>query len=130
MVPNCGLSMASNSTRRGRLMIVPTLSGSVVSIQTLKDHSFCTEGPRLFNALPRVIRDFTGTKEAFKRSLDVFLRQLPDQPPGPGGDIPMAMDEHGRPSNSIRSWVRALSLQDWVPRYHLIGEGQTRSLQD
>ena len=92
------------------------MSGSVSSIQTLKDQSFNTEGPRLFNALPRALRDIVGSTEMFKRNLDVFLKLLPDQPPGPGGDIPSALDVHGRPSNSIRSWVRALSFEDWIPK--------------
>ena len=38
-------------------------------------------GPRLFNALPRQIRDTTRcSKSSFKNKLDQFLKDVPDQP--------------------------------------------------
>ena len=39
------------------------------------------EGPKLFNALPKFIRNLTScTKETFKHHLDQFLNTLPDEP--------------------------------------------------
>ena len=39
------------------------------------------EGPRLFNTLPRYLRDLTHcSKEVFKKQLDHFLATLPDEP--------------------------------------------------
>ena len=39
------------------------------------------EGPRLFNALPKSLRNLTNcTKQTFKQHLDQFLKTLPDEP--------------------------------------------------
>ena len=40
-------------------------------------------GPRLFNALPRFIKE-SSTLDSFKAVLDDFLMTLPDTPPTPG----------------------------------------------
>ena len=38
-------------------------------------------GPRLFNQLPKYLRNVTGVKaDTFKKKLDRYLTQLPDQP--------------------------------------------------
>uniref|UniRef100_A0A7M5V1G6 Uncharacterized protein n=1 Tax=Clytia hemisphaerica TaxID=252671 RepID=A0A7M5V1G6_9CNID len=43
--------------------------------------SLSQEGPRLFNTLPRPIRDLTNCpKEVFKKHLDTFLKTVPDEP--------------------------------------------------
>ena len=38
-------------------------------------------GPRLFNALPSNLRDFTGSLDKFKNMLDTYLKSVPDKPP-------------------------------------------------
>ena len=54
-------------------------------IKTLLYSSLSQSGPRLFNVLPRHIRDTTGCPVTkFKRELDKFLQKLPDEPPVPG----------------------------------------------
>ena len=42
-------------------------------------------GPKLFNSLPKEVREITGCQaERFKSALDRFLSTLPDEPPVPG----------------------------------------------
>ncbi|KAK3869223.1 hypothetical protein Pcinc_025452 [Petrolisthes cinctipes] len=47
--------------------------------------SFTFTGTRLFNSVPREIRNLTGiTPDSFKNKLDKWLATVPDQPPTPG----------------------------------------------
>ncbi|MPC12066.1 hypothetical protein E2C01_004744 [Portunus trituberculatus] len=47
--------------------------------------SLLHSGPRLFNALPKNVRDTTGCPVSrFKKALDHFLQTLSDEPPVPG----------------------------------------------
>ena len=114
LVPNCGVSAAPDSLRRVRLAAVPPLTGSNRAIRSLKEKSFHTEGPRLLNSLPRCLRDNVLTLPTFKYNLDLFLSELSDMPSGEAGQIPGPLNDIGQPSNSVRYWVRALSLSDWL----------------
>ena len=67
--------------RRGRLCVLPVVDRtSPASTQTLLEHSLPINGPRIFNALPRNLRDFDGSLETFKSKLDCYLQSVPDQP--------------------------------------------------
>ena len=55
-------------------------------IQSCKDNNFFVNGPRLFNCLPRDIRECRENQDIFKRRLDNFLRNVPDQPSGHGNE--------------------------------------------
>ena len=53
--------------------------------RTLLANSLSYEGPRIFNVLPREVRDMSGCPvETFKAGLDKFLWTVPDEPPVPG----------------------------------------------
>ena len=99
-VPNCGLNFANND-RRGRECSIPPLKGSK-SVRNLRDQSFQVRGPRLFNALPRNIRNTTKVPvEEFKEKLDNFLSLLPDKPKV-GDLVPNVCDQvNVKPSNSV-----------------------------
>ena len=45
---------------------------------------FLIRGPKLFNVLPRHLRDYNGRVGTFKYTLDKFLTKIPDQPTCPG----------------------------------------------
>ena len=54
-------------------------------MQNLREASLPVRGQRLFNTLPQEVRNLTGcTVEHFKRSLDKYLRDIPDEPQIPG----------------------------------------------
>ena len=56
-------------------------SESSARVKTLQHHSISRKGARLFNHLPKHLRNTTNVKlEVFKRELDKFLSTLPDQP--------------------------------------------------
>jgi len=71
------------SDRRGRVCKIPTVSNSKCpsTVRNAREASLAFRGPSLFNALPKSIRNVTGVSvNSFKRKLDHFLAQLPDQP--------------------------------------------------
>ena len=100
LVQNCGVYSIQNE-RRGRECIIPALKGSPAT-RNMRDQSFQVRGPRLFNCLPRVIRNSTKISvDDFKIKLDQFLTKLPDQPKI-GDLVPNVCDQLSmKPSNSI-----------------------------
>ena len=103
LVPNPGVVESKENEYIGRRCQLSELNHrSRMSIQTLKDNSFLTNGPKLFNSLPKGLRNMKKcTEEEFKEQLDLYLQQVPDQPKI-DGLIPWGQDLEGKPSNSIQ----------------------------
>ena len=79
-VPNCGLNWTKTEERRGRMCEVPKLKGGSV-VQKLRRQSFQMSGPKLWNALPRNLRNINNCSlDQFKEVLDCFLSKVPDEP--------------------------------------------------
>ena len=79
--PNCGVEVAPENARIGRKCKIPQLvQNGRKAIQTLREQSFQIDGARLFNCLPKKIRDIKKDQEMFKFELDNFLSSIPDQP--------------------------------------------------
>ena len=69
------------SVRGDLLCRVPAISsGSTAKLRNMIEHSFAIRGPKLYNALPPELRNFDGTKQAFKLKLDKILRFIQDKP--------------------------------------------------
>ena len=112
--PNIGLTSLPPTLRRGRMLTVPSIHGSRVHIKTLRETWLMTEGPRLFNSLPRAIRDLNVSIETFKAHLDNFLSTIQDIPYGNSSETPDASCLRNYPSNSIRHWTQLLNTKDWT----------------
>jgi hypothetical protein len=112
LVPNCGLSECPPSARRGRLLKLPQLGPKNGRYRTLKEHSYQTRAPRIWNSLPIQVRNSNTTLEDFKMVLDQFLMSVPDQPKV-SGLTPGAMNMDGNNCNSIAAWIRLLGLHKW-----------------
>ena len=92
----------NTSDRRGTLALVPTLSRTCKpKIQSLYDSSFAVFAPRLWNSLPKRIRD-EETFEKFKAALTQHCLAYPDQPPITGASS----------SNSLLHWTGFLARQE------------------
>ena len=67
------------SSRRGRtIYIKPLKTGRYAN---LRFNSLPFNGARLFNSLPKFLRNqINCNKDCFKSRLDIFLKQIPDQP--------------------------------------------------
>ena len=67
--------------RRGLCVKVPPVSTSAkAKFKTLYDNSFVVLAPRLFNSLPKSVRDMD-TFSKFKAALTRHLISIPDEPP-------------------------------------------------
>ena len=79
-VPNCGIELAKENKRLGRRCAIPALQkNGRKAIQTLREQTLQIEGARLFNCLPKKLRDIH-LMEDFKEQLDQWLATVPDQP--------------------------------------------------
>ena len=68
-----------NSNRRGRLCVSSHVG--IGHLGTLVYHSFRFRGIRLFNAMPKHIRNISGcSAPSFKYQLDKLLNTIPDIP--------------------------------------------------
>ena len=82
-----GYSLNSlQNPRRGRLVAVADYpSQAPSSVKRAREASLSVQGARLFNIIPRHLRDIsTGTVDQFKAELDSWLSTVPDQPTIPG----------------------------------------------
>ena len=86
LVPNlsgCSKITSKETLRSGRLCNIPSSLKSNVSnkLQSVRDSSFCVNGPNLFNALPSHIRNMTNVGlSTFKAELDRYLTTVADEP--------------------------------------------------
>ena len=90
--------------------------------KTLKEATIKFEGPKVFNSLPKHLRDFKGTLDNFKNILDKFLENIPDQPNGYRGMIPTIVDNDCKPTNKLKDWIAHLNLKDWTPPHLVAAE--------
>ena len=89
------------SDRRGILALVPTLSRNCKQkIQSIYDSSFAVFAPRLWNSLPKRVRDEESFGK-FKAALTRHCLAFPDQPPITGASS----------SNSLLHWTGHLAGQ-------------------
>ena len=86
LVPECVDLKRRNRGRNGRSIKLPLLNRNATArVNTVREGSFFVRSVKLFNALPRSIRDLSGCSiEKFKGRLDRFLLELPDAPLIPG----------------------------------------------
>ena len=106
---NCGLNFTYNQN------IGHTIETCNVQkfAQTKRTQSFQYVGPRLFNTLPRYLRDKLDVSlDTWKSELDNLLERIPDNPHTPD-TIPGLCDHYtAGPTNSLIYWLPFLGLND------------------
>ena len=97
LVPNINDGVKSKQhPRLGRKCIIPPQKKST-SLDKIQDSSFTMHALKLFNALPRNIRDMTNVPlDKFKKALDLHLRKIPDEP-----QLPHYTIRRRAPTNSL-----------------------------
>ena len=108
IVHNPGLEFkkeGQTQSRHGITCIVPKCTSK------LREHSFLVRGPKLFNSLPKDIREFTfdnGIQQQqaidnFKKRLDEYLALIPDEPSSRSDytKYMTGINMHGEVTNSI-----------------------------
>ena len=105
LVPKCIDLKRRNGGRNGRSFRLPLLCRTASTrLKTIRDGSFFVQSVKLFNSLPRNIRDLKGCSvDAFKNELDKFLLKLPDAPLIPGYTASSLVG-----SNSVVDWCNWL----------------------
>ena len=77
--PNCGVEVALENARIGRKCKIPHLvQNGRQAIQTLRESSFQINGARLFNCIPKNVREIRQCQDEFKEALDNYLSTIPD----------------------------------------------------
>ena len=96
------------------LISIPKLSGKVSAIRTIRERTVSIHGVRIFNSMPRIIRDFNGDFSGFKSLVDIYLMDIPDCPIL-DGYISHNLDRDNKPSNSLIDWNANLNNVNWTP---------------
>ena len=98
------------SERRGTTVCVPPMAaGCPAAVRRAKEASLQVKGARLFNLLPKNLRDMKGvTLDTFKANLDRWLSAIPDQPTTAGR-------QRAALSNSLLDQVWLLTTKDFYP---------------
>jgi hypothetical protein len=83
LVPNVNNKIqGKDHIRLGRMC---TINYHNTTTQKFREGSLTINGPKLFNSLPKNVRDLKGVSvEKFKRALDSHLKKIQDQPQIPG----------------------------------------------
>ena len=114
IVPDCGIKVRNNQESRfGRSCELPKISNKATQhVISLREQSFQVHGPRLFNSLPKSLRNITKCEiKHFKEKLDQFLTHIPDQPLI-GDLIPPPISQiTGKHSNSLIDQIRDFLLR-------------------
>ena len=110
LVPNVNSKIQSrNHIRLGRLC---TTEHHNAKVRKVREGSFTISGPRLFNSLPKHVRNLRGTSvEKFKNTLDAYLRLIPDEP-----QIPGYTESRRADSNEVPEMQKKMSCIYWSPR--------------
>ena len=67
--------------RLGIMCVPPKVDIRSGRLSTIRYHSLSVVGPRLYNSLPRYLRNLNDvTTETLKNRLDKFLKSVPDKP--------------------------------------------------
>ena len=79
LVPDTNITLSNDENSRvGRMCKVPALKPKE---RKKRENSFQIAGPKLFNCLPKSIRNLKNIGvEEFKENLDLFLSTVPDEP--------------------------------------------------
>ena len=113
MVPNINI-LTKNELRYGLKDEIPKLSGSVSSVRSIRERTINVAGARMYNSMPKVIREYAGDLKGFKILLDQYLSEIPDCPII-DGYISHNLDEKSKPSNSLIHWNNNLNNINWTP---------------
>ena len=107
LAPNCGVHLTVANERLGRKVKIPSLiPGGRQAIQSMREQSFQIHGARLFNCLPKKIRNIRIYQEDFKEALDRYIEKIPDQP-RMNTLVPTATHRvTGKQSNSLIAWIQ------------------------
>ena len=106
-VQNCGITWTNTNNSGTTITEINTYK----YFQTQRENSFHYAAPRLFNRLPRVLRDDRqSTIEEWKIKLDKILSIIPDEPAVSDLTPGLCDQNTSKPTNSLYFWLSHLDL--------------------
>ena len=106
-VPNCGLEW-DQTEDKGRTVKLRPLKKIAAK---LREASFQESGPKLFNNIPKSIRNLTnGDVDKFKETLEKISSKVPDEPKV-DGLTPAAMTDRAEHSNSLLQQIKGSRMR-------------------
>ena len=97
-------------------------------VKVLRDRTLLVEGVCLYNVVPRRIREYNGSYLGFKNCVDRWIGEIPDCPRERGNE-PLVREKDGKPSNSVKDWMRLREYREyddsWVPAKEVRRNGDT-----
>ena len=94
--------------------IVPIVKAKVARIYSLKMETLKYSSAKMFNTLPKCLRENSGTFENFKEMFDELLSYIPDCPSIPGY-FSHNLDSNNSESNVLSVWLSNMNLEEWQP---------------
>ena len=85
------LQLQHSKRRRTTILVPPITVNSPAAVRKAKEASLQVKGARLFNLMPKRLRDMKGvTVDTFKAGVDTWLLSIPDQPTIDCRELPSA----------------------------------------
>ena len=113
-VPNIGLILR-NDTRNGPVIGLARSNKGSKHVKNLIDRTLMVEGVKLYNAVPRKVCEYNGSFLGFKNCIDMWLVDIHEKPRDIGSESE-ARDRDGKPSNSLKDWMKLIEYDNsWVP---------------
>ena len=110
-VPDLGITLC-NETRNGPILGMNSSNKGSDHIKALRDRTIVVEGERLYNAVPRNIRENDGSYLGFKNCIDRRIGEVPDFPRYVGNE-PEARNIDGKPSSSVKDWRKVHEFREY-----------------
>ena len=102
-------------TRNGPILGLKRSNRGSNHVKVLRDRTILVEGAKIYNMVPRKIREYSGSYLGFKNCIGKWLNEVPDIPRDLGNE-PNARNTEGKPSNSLKDWSKILTYDDsWFP---------------
>ena len=114
LVPSLNFKLKTD-LRHGPKIVIENMTGCIRRVQTLRERTVYIAGAKIFNSMPRYIREFKGEFAEFKKTVDQYLSEVPDCPLLEGY-ISHNLDRNLRMSNSLIVWSENMNTYDWVPK--------------
>ena len=110
--PDLGIKRSNDSIYGPTLALNRSNLGSD-HIKVLRDRSIQVEGVRLYNAVPRKIREYNCSYLGFKNCIDRWIGELPDMP-REVENKPFWRNTEGKPSVSVKDWSKIEIYREYV----------------
>ena len=84
LVKGYNASFSYNERRGNQMILAPLKNSAPASVKKAREASLQVKGAKLFNLIPKELRDGGINVDRLKADLDDWLKTIPDEPTSPG----------------------------------------------